>query len=99
MEPNTTLARQWFEEVWNQRKTDLVHQLVLPDSVWHTEQGDLLGPQPFLAFHAQILRAMPDLRATIEGMISEGDHQGGKMVEGFDCFNVDGLMRQLAGAS
>jgi steroid delta-isomerase-like uncharacterized protein len=122
METNAALARRWFDEVWTQRKTDLVHELVAPDAVWHTEQGDFIGPQPFIEFHADMLRQLPDLKVTVEAMISDGDHvvtrwlltathagkpvrhrgmtwvryRDGKMVEGFDCWNVAGLMQQIA---
>jgi hypothetical protein len=54
---NVALARRWFEEVWGQRKTQVVHELLQADSVCHTDQGDLVGTQPFLAFHARILQA------------------------------------------
>jgi steroid delta-isomerase-like uncharacterized protein len=129
---NLALARRWFEEVWNQRRTATVHELLEPDSVCHTDRGDMVGPQPFLDFHAQMVQAMPDLRITVEDAIAEGDrvavrwsvngtHSGpfqgksgtgkaihfrgvtwihyrdGKLVEGFDCFNLDGLMGQLSG--
>jgi predicted ester cyclase len=121
METNAILAKRWFDEVWGQRKTDLVHDLVESDAVWHAAHGDFVGRQAFLDFHAGIFRTLPDLRVTVEAMISQGDHvvtrwlltakhggkplsyrgmtwvrfSDGKMVEGFDCWNNDGFMRQL----
>lgn len=122
---NVALARRWFEEVWGQRETQVVHELLQHDSVCHTDQGDLVGPQPFLDFHARILQDLPELHVQVEEVLSEGDsvvvrwllsatHAGkplrfqgvtwiryrdGKMVEGWDCWNVGGLLQQLSGPS
>jgi len=30
---NVQVARRWFEEVWNQRRTETVHELLAADSV------------------------------------------------------------------
>jgi predicted ester cyclase len=71
---NVRLARRWFEEVWNQRRAETVHELLLPDSVGHTEHGDLVGPGPFLEVRAALLGALPDLRVTVEDTVAEGDN-------------------------
>ena len=129
---NVALARRWFEEVWTQRRTATVHELVRADSVSHTDLGDLVGPEPFLAFHAAILQALPDLSVTMEAVVGDedlvairwtaagthtGPYQGrpgtgravafrgttwiryadGAMAEGWDHWNVTGLMQQLLG--
>jgi steroid delta-isomerase-like uncharacterized protein len=129
---NVALARRWFDEVWNQKTPQVIHELVLPESVCHTDQGDLVGPEPFLAFRALMLEALPDLTLTVEDTLSEGDqvavrwlatgtHTGpfqgkpptsravrfrgvtwiryrdGKMVEGWDCWNMAGVAQQLLG--
>ena len=71
---NVTLARRWFEEVWNQRRTDTIDELVAPDGVCQSESGLLRGPEEFKAkAHAPFLAAFPDLRITVEGTVSEGD--------------------------
>lgn len=71
---NVRLARRWFEEVWNQRRAQTAHELLLPDSVGHTEHGDLVGPAPFLEVRAALLAALPDLRVSIEETVAEGDN-------------------------
>jgi steroid delta-isomerase-like uncharacterized protein len=131
---NVALARRWFEEVWNRKDPQVVRELVLPDSICHTDQGDLIGPEPFLAFRALMLTAMPDLQLVVEDTLSDGDrvavrwlatgthtgefqgqpptgkvvrfggttwirYQGGKMVEGWDCWNMGGLVQQLTGGA
>jgi predicted ester cyclase len=119
---NVALAKRWFEEVWVQRDTQVVHDLLQADSVCHTELGDLVGLQPFLDFHARILQDLPDLKVLVEEMVSEGDsvvvrwllsathggkplrfrgmtwirYRDSKMVEGWDCWNVGGLLHQLS---
>ena len=66
-------SQRWFEEVWNQRRAETVHELVSPEGVCHTDQGDMVGPEPFLAYHAQMLQALPDLKVVVEETVSEGD--------------------------
>jgi steroid delta-isomerase-like uncharacterized protein len=134
VEENAALARRWFEEVWNQRRTATVHELLRPDSVGHLQSGDVVGPEPFLEVHAQLLQALPDLRVQVEDTVAQGDHvvvrwtatgthqargmgcdpagtqvqfrgmtwiryHDGKMVEGWDAWDLGGLMQKLRGQS
>lgn len=129
---NTALARRWFEEVWNQRRTETVHELLRPDSVGHLQTGDVVGPGPFLEVHAELLKALPDVRVRVEDTVAQGDHvvvrwsasgthrgmgmgcaptgaqvqffgmtwirfRDGKMVEGWDAWDLHGLMLKLRG--
>jgi steroid delta-isomerase-like uncharacterized protein len=129
--PNAAVARRWFEEVWNQRRAETVDELLRPDSVGHTESGDVVGPDDFKnKVHAELLAALPDIRVTVEDVIADGDNvvvrwsasgthrgdgmglkatgravtfrgltwmvvRGGKLVEGWDAWNQEGLLRQL----
>jgi predicted ester cyclase len=70
---HVALARWWFEEVWNQRRTETVHELLRPDSVGHMQSGDVVGPEPFLEVHAELLKALPDLRIQVEDTLAQGD--------------------------
>src|SRR5262245_61174165 len=71
---NAALARRWVEEVWNQRRTDTIDELVAPDGVCRSETGVLRGPEEFKAqAHAPFLAAFPDLRITVEGTVAQGD--------------------------
>jgi steroid delta-isomerase-like uncharacterized protein len=128
---NVRLARRWFEEVWNQRRTDTIDELLTDESVSHSESGPLRGKQEFTKWtHAPFLSAFPDLRMAVEAAIGEGDEvvvrwyvtgthpgdglgspatgrrvsfrgmtwirfSGGKMVEGWDCWNQGGLIQAL----
>jgi steroid delta-isomerase-like uncharacterized protein len=128
---NIRLARRWFEEVWNQRRTDTIDELLTDESVCQSESGILRGPQEFKdQNHAVFLSAFPDMRITVEAIVGEGDDvvvrwvvtgthagdslgfpatgrkvcfrgmtwirfSGGKMVEGWDCWNQTGLIQSL----
>src|SRR5205823_4592734 len=71
---NAERARRWFEEVWNQRRAETVSEMLTPESVCHSEGGELRGVQPFLDLvHGPFLTALPDVRLTVEGTVSEGD--------------------------
>jgi steroid delta-isomerase-like uncharacterized protein len=132
---NIRLARRWFEEVWNQRRTNTIDELLTDESVCHSESETLRGPQEFRdRNHAVFLSAFPDLRVTVEGVVGEGDDvvvrwvftgthggdtlgfpstgrsvsfrgmtwirfSGGKMVEGWDCWNQSGLIQSLLDVS
>jgi steroid delta-isomerase-like uncharacterized protein len=71
---NAGLARRWFEEVWNQRRTETIDELLTDESVSHSESGPLRGKQQFKErTHAAFLSAFPDLSIALEGTVAEGD--------------------------
>src|SRR5690349_3833602 len=70
---NARLARRWFQEVWNERRAETIHELLLPDSVGHLEGGDVVGPHAFAAVHAEFLKAFPEFRVTVEDTLAQGD--------------------------
>ena len=71
---NVSLARRWFEEVWNQRRTETIDELLTDESVSHSESGPLQGKQAFKErTHAVFLSAFPDMRMTVEATVAEGD--------------------------
>jgi steroid delta-isomerase-like uncharacterized protein len=71
--PNVGLARRWFEEVWNQRRTETIDELLTPESVGHMEGGDAHGIDGFKRAHAAFVAAFPDLRLSIEALMADGD--------------------------
>jgi hypothetical protein len=36
---NTARARDWFEQIWNQRRIDLIETFAGPNSIAHLESG------------------------------------------------------------
>jgi predicted ester cyclase len=125
-----TVARRWFEEVWNERRDAAVDELMDAKSVGHVEGGVVYGPEGFRRMRQMFLAALPDVRIILEDVIAEGNqavvrwravgtHGGegfgfaatgrpvdvrgmtwvvvrdGKLVEGFDTWNLHGLMASL----
>jgi steroid delta-isomerase-like uncharacterized protein len=70
------LMRRWFQEVWNEGKTDIVLQHTDPNLVG-TGQGDagvqVKSPQDFLQFVATMRGAFPDLRVKVEDAFQSDD--------------------------
>jgi steroid delta-isomerase-like uncharacterized protein len=128
---NESLARRWFDEVWNQRKADTVREMLTDDSVCQSEGGPMHGADAFLQnAHAPFMAAFSDLKVEVVGTVAQGEevvvrwiaeathtgdglgfpasnrrirfrgmtwirYQGGKMAEGWDCWNQAGVMRAL----
>ncbi|HEV3420631.1 MAG TPA: ester cyclase [Candidatus Acidoferrum sp.] len=73
---NVALGRRWFEEVWNQKNSDAVPELLAADCVMHgisETGGDVRGPEGFLALHAKLLNAFPDMQFTLDDCFGSGD--------------------------
>ena len=71
---NIALARRWFEEVWNQRKEQLIDERMTPQSVCYTDEGPMTGPAEFKARqYMPFLAAFPDLRVQVEDVIGQDD--------------------------
>jgi steroid delta-isomerase-like uncharacterized protein len=73
---NVALGRRWFEEVWNQKKSGSVVELLAADAVMHgiSETGeDVHGHAGFLALHAKLLSAFPDMQFTLDDCFGAGD--------------------------
>jgi steroid delta-isomerase-like uncharacterized protein len=72
----THLARRWFEEVWNQGRTETVEALYAEDAVSHglTLDGTALkGRAALVGFQALYRTALPDLEFVVEDAIEGGD--------------------------
>ncbi len=72
-----TFLHRWFEEVWNNRREDVIDEMVVEDIVVHglndAEGNTIRGREGFKTLHRAFLSAYPDLKITIEDVISEGD--------------------------
>ncbi|HEY8410431.1 MAG TPA: nuclear transport factor 2 family protein, partial [Pyrinomonadaceae bacterium] len=76
-ETNKALMRRWFEEVWNQGRTDAIDELLADNVVIHglvDASGEpVRGAQAFRDFHRQFRGAFPNMNITVEDVIAEGD--------------------------
>lgn len=73
---SATLVRRWFEEVWNQRRSAAIDELLAKDGVIHglgDEGRDLRGPEAFRPFQQKFLSALPDMHIKIDEVIADGD--------------------------
>ena len=70
---NSDLARKWFDEVWNQRRDATVLEMLHPNIVGYMEGQEIHAPGEFLRARAALLNGLPDLRVTVEAVVSEGD--------------------------
>jgi predicted ester cyclase len=121
------IGRRWFEEVWSQRRDDLVDELMTPDSLGHVEGGEYRGPEGFRQMREMFLAALPDVhidgdRAAVrwrargthtgEGFGFAPTHEridvrgttwlivrGDKIVEGWDTWNLEGMLSTLRTAA
>jgi steroid delta-isomerase-like uncharacterized protein len=75
-EENVALGKRWFEEVWNQKRSGSVPELLAADAVLHgisETGGDLRGPEGFLGMHARLLSAFPDMQIELQDCFGAGD--------------------------
>jgi len=70
-EDNKALVQQFFEQVINLRNLAALDQFVSPNAVNHTVPAGMpQGPSQFLSLH---LNAFPDVQATVEDLLADGD--------------------------
>ncbi|MEM8996752.1 MAG: ester cyclase [Acidobacteriota bacterium] len=127
---NRTLAKRWFQEVWNERREGAIQELLHPEIVGHTVGAELRGADAFETFRKDFLAAISDMRIDVEDTVADGDqvvvrwrvlgtHDGGglglpatgravdqrgmtwmrfadgRIIEGWDCWNLGGLLAEL----
>ena len=69
-EENKAIARRAWELVDN---PDLIDEVYAPDVVWHEPDQDIQGIEEAKQFIGMYKTAFPDLKATVEDVIAEGD--------------------------
>ena len=76
-ETNKALMRRWFEEVWNQGRSEAIDELLADDVVIHglvdAAGNPVHGAEAFREFHRQFRGAFPNMHITVEDVIAEGD--------------------------
>jgi steroid delta-isomerase-like uncharacterized protein len=70
---NKALVERWFEEVWNNGRSEVIDEMFAPDGVAHGLGDDRRGPEGFKLFHASFRQAFPNVRVEVEDVIAEGD--------------------------
>ncbi len=69
-EENKALARRAWENIDD---PDLIDEVYAPDVVWHEPDQDIQGTEQAKQFIDMYKTAFPDLNATVEDVIAEGD--------------------------
>jgi len=72
-EANKAVARRTWDEAANQRNLDLIEELFTPDLVWHEPDRDIHGYDEAKQYMSMFNVAFPDISATVEDEIAEGD--------------------------
>jgi len=71
---NKAIFRRVIEEVWNQRKLEVIEEILATDFVGHmVGSPDIHGPDGLKQFVSMLLTAFNDIHFTVEDQIAEGD--------------------------
>lgn len=77
-----TLLHRWFQEVWNERRTETIRELLSDDCLVHGLSGPggdpVRGHEDFEKFHADFLTAFPDMKVELGDVITDGDKLAGR---------------------
>ena len=72
-----SMIREWFEQLWNQKREDTIDRLLAPHGLVHglptPDKQPLRGPDQFKALYRQFRQAFPDLKMTVVQTVREGD--------------------------
>jgi predicted ester cyclase len=70
---NKTIVRRLYEEVWNQRRLDVVDELISPSHALNEPivSGSQIGPELYKRRVVELTTSFPDLRFTIEDTLTE----------------------------
>ena len=69
---NKSLARKWMEEVWNRGSVGAIDDMMSSRCSVHGLGRDQ-HPEAFKAFHRAFRDAFPDLRVTVDDVVTEND--------------------------
>lgn len=78
IDANKAVIRRWYDEVWNQGRSEAISEMFAEDGVVHglaDDKGETIqGFEGFIKFHALFRNAFPDLKVRVEHLIAEGDY-------------------------
>lgn len=73
---NVALVKRWFQEVWNEGRTETVMELLTPKvmGIGQVEDGSTITtPEEFLVFMKRLRGAFPDIQFELEDVFGSGD--------------------------
>ena len=72
-EQNKHLVIRWFEEVWNQGRREVIHELLAPEGVIHDGGAVIKGPAEFDRFFDALHSEFSDFRISPDLVLAEDD--------------------------
>jgi predicted ester cyclase len=73
IEENKVKARRVIEEAVNKGNLAVLDEIIAPNYVYHSSQGDVKGPEGLKQFFNMLRAVLPDINIDIEDMVAEGD--------------------------
>lgn len=74
VEDNKAILKRIFDEIWSKGNLDLIPELISPEYVNRTPQGDIKGVEGYKERIKTARAAFPDLHMNIDFIIGEGDY-------------------------
>ena len=72
-EQNKTLARRWFEDMFNRGDLDAANEIISADFVDHLTHEDERGLEELKHYVSIYRTAFPDIQDTVGDIVAEGD--------------------------
>ena len=89
VEENIQLMRRWFQEVWDEGRTETVYELFSADGIargQNSADGELHGPQEFEGFVRKIRGSFSDMKIKVEDVFGAGDRVALTLVGGDEAY-------------
>ena len=72
-EQNKTLARRWFEDMFNRGDLDAANEIISAEFVDHLTHEDERGLEELKLYVSIYRTAFPDIQDAVEDIVAEGD--------------------------
>ena len=72
-EDTATLARRWFEEVWDKRSNVALNRMASPDCICHQTDGSTVSLEEWKRVREDLFVGFPDLRVMVEAVVARPD--------------------------
>lgn len=71
----SSVARIWFDQVWNARNDGAIDQLAEPEAFAHLETGTSRGLGAFRRARQELLSGLPDMHVELEEVVVCGENE------------------------